>query len=226
MYRQATVGRRAERRILWAGSLLSLALVGVASASSLVGSVHDLSAGPVARGPGAEGLERQACLYCHTPRTSASAKVPLWNPQAPPQPYVIGRGGEEAPSFSPAPGLTSNLCLTCHDGSVATDAVVRTAQGRSRSAGLVSDASGVEVFADSGGSLDAGSGATHPVGVVYRAAQDLVPAPADGQFPNGVRLIDGKVECGTCHNPHSGSSPPFLVTSNVGSALCYTCHLK
>lgn len=68
----------------------------------------------------------------------------------------------------------------------------------------------------------------HPVGIVYDPARDpqLVPAPPDGKFPNGVRLVDGRVECVSCHNPHDPANRPFLVTSDEGSALCYTCHNK
>jgi predicted CXXCH cytochrome family protein len=75
-------------------------------------------------------------------------------------------------------------------------------------------------------SLSSGSTTSHPVGVPYTMSPDLVSTPPDGKFPNGVRLIDGKVECASCHNPHSATSAPFLATSNEGSNLCYTCHVK
>lgn len=35
-----------------------------------------------------------------------------------------------------------------------------------------------------------------------------------------------KVECATCHDPHSTANATFLRTSNAGSALCLACHVK
>lgn len=35
-----------------------------------------------------------------------------------------------------------------------------------------------------------------------------------------------KVECATCHDPHSSTNPTFLRISNAGSAVCLTCHVK
>lgn len=66
----------------------------------------------------------------------------------------------------------------------------------------------------------------HPVGVNYPASGSFVPAPPDGRFPNGVHLTNGRVECDSCHDPHDPTKPPFLLTSNESSALCYTCHVK
>lgn len=34
------------------------------------------------------------------------------------------------------------------------------------------------------------------------------------------------VECASCHDPHVSANPTFLRRSNVGSALCLTCHTK
>ena len=35
-----------------------------------------------------------------------------------------------------------------------------------------------------------------------------------------------KVECATCHDPHTAAVPLFLRTTNAGSALCLACHIK
>jgi predicted CXXCH cytochrome family protein len=42
-----------------------------------------------------------------------------------------------------------------------------------------------------------------------------------------VPLINGNVECTSCHNPHVQNTDPngnFLVINNAGSTLCYACH--
>jgi predicted CXXCH cytochrome family protein len=35
---------------------------------------------------------------------------------------------------------------------------------------------------------------------------------------------DSSVTCGTCHDPHSNSTPPFLRVDNSADALCLDCH--
>jgi predicted CXXCH cytochrome family protein len=75
----------------------------------------------------------------------------------------------------------------------------------------------------------------HPVSFVLplKAAPDLVPSltanPPTTADPTGaVKLINGNVECTSCHNPHVQNIDPnnsnFLVISNSGSQLCLACH--
>lgn len=61
----------------------------------------------------------------------------------------------------------------------------------------------------------------HPVGVVYDTARaDLKrPAPRD-------LLVDGKVECTSCHVPHEEESAfPHRLRSETTTALCNSCHV-
>jgi predicted CXXCH cytochrome family protein len=79
----------------------------------------------------------------------------------------------------------------------------------------------------------------HPVGFDYEAS-----ATAD---PTGIRLstaagVTGtiaedmlfgagsdRMECASCHDVHDNSvvgQQPFLIKTNIGSALCTTCHIK
>ncbi|MGE5553979.1 MAG: cytochrome c3 family protein [Betaproteobacteria bacterium] len=216
-------------RVFWMAVLSVVGFAGSAWAASLVGSVHDLSAGPAGREQTGGAVEdRRSCPYCHTPHTSAPATAPLWNPHQPLQSYAIGSPGKggQLPTTAAALGQSSSVCLTCHDGAVAIDAIANVAKKAPEpESALMTFGQGQ--FADlTSASGSNGPQTSHPVGVPYRFAPDLVPAPADGRFPNGVRLIDGRVECASCHNPHGAGSPPFLVTSNGGSALCCTCHLK
>ncbi|HEY5595329.1 MAG TPA: hypothetical protein VIL61_09280, partial [Nitrospiria bacterium] len=110
----------------------------VAAASALggtiVGSRHDLSALNV-RGYGSEtgpmtggsfNDYRETCVYCHTPH-NAGTTAPLWNRELP---SPLGYEMYSSPNFdSPstankAPDGISLGCLSCHDGSVAVDAVL------------------------------------------------------------------------------------------------------
>ncbi|HHW14552.1 MAG TPA: cytochrome c3 family protein, partial [Firmicutes bacterium] len=133
----------------------------------------------------------------------------------------------QSPAASGVLGQSSNVCLTCHDGAVAIDATANVVprQTPKPQSAFVTFGQGQSSDLESP-SGSRGPETSHPVGVLYSFAPDLAPAPADGRFPNGVRLIDGRVECASCHNPHNAGSPLFLVASNAGSALCSTCHIK
>lgn len=110
----------------------------VAAASALggtiVGSRHDLSALNV-RGYGSEtgpmtggsfNDYRETCVYCHTPH-NAGTTAPLWNRELPsPLGYEMysSPNFDSPPTANKAPDGISLGCLSCHDGSVAVDAVL------------------------------------------------------------------------------------------------------
>jgi len=48
-------------------------------------------------------------------------------------------------------------------------------------------------------------------------------APYD--LPRELRLYDGKIGCGTCHNAFS-KEKSMLVINNRRSRLCLECHIK
>jgi predicted CXXCH cytochrome family protein len=90
----------------------------------------------------------------------------------------------------------SRVCMSCHDGTAGA------AVGFSMRAG--------------GGGMD------HPVGVDYAAAAARRPGryvPA-GAVPRSVPLVDGRVECTSCHD--GASSSPSHVAAQP--QLCYACH--
>lgn len=236
------------RRGFIALSLLALSAVGVSvSAASIVGSYHDLS-WINARHVAYSGWQyfddyNEVCVYCHTPHHANQAAGPLWNRATNTTAFQLYTSGtlDAAPD---QPGPSSRLCLSCHDGTVAVDAILNAPppdaddEMSSRHGKMVipyqqshTDCSfchrGNTSWGDFRGSFFGTSLADeHPVGLSYTSAPDLMDAPVDGRFPNGVRLVNGKVECVSCHNVHDPAIPPFLRTSNAGSALCYTCHKK
>lgn len=106
----------------------------------------------------------------------------------------------------------STYCLGCHDGVIAppvggflpsTEAALRDFKSRLGSFG----------------------GRDHPVGIEYTRVQQARPRefthPAS--LPPAVKLVNGRVECTTCHDPTS-SLRAMLVMDNRGSRLCLTCH--
>lgn len=186
----------------------------------------------------------EICVYCHTPH-NATVEVPLWNRELSTVTYTTYSSG----SMTTQPGQPSHyslLCLSCHDGTLAIDAI---ANYNPATADLLG-------YPDPHGSMKAGPGYNthtdcyschrgntlfpnfapsflttdlsndHPIAMTYPESPKY-HSPLDSEnFANGIRLIDGKVECSTCHNVHDPDIKPFLRTSNVGSELCLTCHIK
>lgn len=67
-------------------------------------------------------------------------------------------------------------------------------------------------------------------GSVGRQKTDLILyTRSDATAYNGNVIAGGAqpyVECATCHDPHTSSTPTFLRMSNTSSALCLSCHVK
>jgi predicted CXXCH cytochrome family protein len=68
---------------------------------------------------------------------------------------------------------------------------------------------------------------SHPIGVSYKEsiARKMGEYQPASMLPPEIRLFDGKIGCGTCHNIYS-KERFMLVMSNVKSRLCLECHIK
>jgi len=69
--------------------------------------------------------------------------------------------------------------------------------------------------------------ANHPIGISYeeisrKKSKEFRPLY---MLRKEIRLFDGKIGCGTCHNIYS-KEPYMLVIDNNGSRLCLECHNK
>ena len=126
---------------------------------------------------------------------------------------------------SPALGTDSTLCLSCHDGTVAGSPGALVAYGQVPLSGQMNSA---DVFGTNLTTM-------HPVSFTLplKSSPDLVPSltanpPSTADQTGAVRLINGNVECTSCHNPHvqntDPNNPNFLVIDNSSSALCLACH--
>jgi len=112
---------------------------------------------------------------------------------------------------------STRLCLSCHDGVLASEIV-----GGGHDADLFAAGALVNLRRD------------HPVGVEYprtgRSAgasrRDFEPI-ARLATEGAIKLPGGRVECISCHDPHAAfGHPDMLVKSNRRSALCLSCHRK
>jgi len=88
----------------------------------------------------------------------------------------------------------SHDCLSCHDGTIASD-------------------------------IGRDDHQSHPVGVVHttRSGDTEMPVKPRQMIDPRIRLLDGRIGCGTCHNAYSREANQ-LVMSNQGSAFCLSCH--
>jgi predicted CXXCH cytochrome family protein len=242
------------------GMLFVASMAMAAAGDGITGTKHDLSLTGTAGNNAAFGTdgENRICIYCHAPHNTlkpsdAAAQgllyVPLWNHEVTVQTYKMYSAGTELPNDvnhqsqamiallgGDQPGGVSRLCLSCHDGSVATNSY-------GFAPGVVN--AGVKKITSAnvsliGGDLGDGGGYDlsnhHPIGFDYadakshdnELAETSVQLGANADVTIGSLLWNGKMECTTCHDVHNtkNTGEKFLWKSDGGSALCGTCHLK
>ena len=183
----------------------------------------------------------EICIFCHTPH-SASVGVgtlPLWNRAVSTETYGVYTSDtmdatpDEIGIADPDDATVSNLCLSCHDGTIAINSLNRVssvnpnvdmaASGKLTAGALNSNSSAL---------LDTDLSDDHPVNFTYDTALATLdgglhdPVDANGSGLGGARLFGGTVQCASCHDPHTSAQPAFLRASMDGSGLCLECHDK
>ncbi len=213
---------------------LAMAPSRVAAQTGIRNTKHNLSATSTntVRATGESGI----CVFCHVPH-HARSDAPLWNRGSSAATYTP----YTSPSLQGATGQPtgySKLCLSCHDGSIAIGAVL-VMPGTSTPGTIAMTGTGA------GGVMPAGASLTgtnlmsdHPVSFVF----DQNVRTNDGELadpatlgPSSLPLSEGAtpgvrntMQCSTCHDPHTDTSPKFLRQSARGRTtnLCLTCHTK
>jgi hypothetical protein len=201
-----------------------------ARVSDVANTKHNLSAsGP---GPVRAVSETQICVFCHTPHHAESTPgAPLWNrglSSATYTPYASSSIEASAAEMAAAPGGTSKLCLSCHDGTLAIGNVnVLNAQSNaSISMGGTGAGSVMPPGAGAGTGFTRNLGVDltndHPISFTF----DATLAAADGELrvPDGTTvgtraagvqprpklpLEAGQMQCATCHDPHLRETDPL-----------------
>lgn len=216
-----------------------LALLAAVSAPAIAAGIADTKHNLSVTGPGTikSTDQTEICVFCHTPHDAIkNDNIPLWN-------HTLSTTASYGTYVSPTLDATdagdiggvtatnaavSNLCLSCHDGTVAVNSMNNPSNARPTTtmAGGVTKITGAA-------NLGAGSDALkndHPVNFTYDAA--LVTADGGLKAPGsltGVKLFANKVQCASCHDPHTSQDPTgqaFLRVSMSGSTLCLSCHSK
>ncbi len=205
------------------------------------------------------GLNR-ICVYCHAPhhtikpadaQTLGYAYVPLWNHDLTTQQFTMYANGSgipgdptrQAPNTSnttgnvntptTSMGSPSMLCLSCHDGTVATDAYGNAGGPSSSGYGSynfsASKSTGTQFIQGSAYQIGAGGDLTnhHPIGFNYFTAYTnslsstqgnyALAAPSTPMGTSGRTIAQllwnatytnkvqsgGTMECTTCHSVHN-----------------------
>jgi hypothetical protein len=168
--------------------------------------------------------ETQVCVFCHTPHAAESTTpgAQLWNRKLSGQtytPYSSSSMEADPTELAAAPGGSSKLCLSCHDGTMAIDKV-NVLNGAPNAtiaiSGLTSPVKMPSGSSTSGFTRDLGTDlrADHPISFTYNstiAGYDgelrgpdgtVVGTRTQGGTPPKMPLESGQMQCATCHDPH------------------------
>lgn len=177
----------------------------------------------------------EACVYCHSPHGGRNER-PLWNRVLPLGPYRMYSSGTIDMITDAQPTGTSRLCLSCHDGTIALDDVINqplTHTGPNAPGETIKrcatdchkggDPSGGFNWEKVWFELDFSK--QHPISITYDPVRDAGFRPAAAVEAAGLKLEDGKVQCNSCHDPHTQQNRKFLRVPNSAGSLCLVCHL-
>jgi predicted CXXCH cytochrome family protein len=164
------------------------------------------------------------CTFCHAPHSGLGGVTPLWNQKLSQQTYTPYKSTtyRQQGNTQPTLGVTSSLCLSCHDGTVAV--------GQSAAYGPL-PTTGQLRSADSFGTTLSGS---HPFSLVTplkdspSLAASLAAQGKTADPTGAVKLVNGSVECTSCHDPHVQNidkiAQNFLVRDSSNAQMCLACH--
>jgi len=181
---------------------------------------HDLSNGSQT-GP-------DVCLYCHMPHM-ANPSLGLWSHQVSGAQYqlydktVSTTYSQGAPAISTSVASPSRLCLSCHDGTVGLGAM-------NFSSAPLPTSKALSPADDLGTDLRS----SHPMAFDQwnpdnTLLQVLFSSNPRATANSKVQLWNGRIECTTCHEPHTPNLDPqrslmFLSVNNANGMLCLACH--
>lgn len=247
-----------QRRHIFLATVVAVTCVVFASVSyaGISNTVHNMSI----TGPGTikATSETEICVFCHIPH-NANPAVPLWNHDMSGAAYTmydsdyLRRAGYPEPTglgtTAGNPGLISRLCLSCHDGTVATGAVyiVRGTILGNNVIAMTGVAPTTETMPTTAtGYIGTDLTRHHPVGIKYDPSVTIsFGAAGSGVNPRTIELLSSPsaplklysysginyVECASCHDPHLENYEFLRVTSGTTNAAkvvttCTSCHDK
>ena len=207
------------KRILLAIGILVFGLsLASYSHSGIVGSAHDFTE----TGKWTQWNpfhENEICIFCHTPHASLP-DAPLWNHQITSTVFTLYSSSTLHATISQPSGV-SKLCLSCHDGTLAVNAYNGSNPADDgRTASFIPGVSG-DLMND------------HPVSFTYDSALAIedgalhdpaIVSSGNGGTISSDLLVDGILECSSCHDVHNKYSGNTWLLKRPRNQLCLTCH--
>ena len=212
-----------------------------ATGNSMIGSKHDLGylnqrafgsdVGPM---QGTAYIDfGEICVYCHTPH-NADPIAPLWNRQLPSHSSYKLYSSPNFDSKNDGPDGISLACLSCHDGTVAVDAVVNQPKSREIiDTGVhykMKPAGDAEAGGDSCGKChDRGAGAYGGMSGAHDATLKYLQTDLTNDHPISVSLPPYNIDQGfnqpTIPSKEGGRAFPNGVKTFAGDKIqCASCH--
>lgn len=241
------MNKRDKTKAFVAGLLIALSgvLAGGAWAAGIADTRHNLSTSNLIAGAIKSTDQTEICIFCHTPHAAIkNNNIPLWNHTlstvatygvytSPTFNGAVADGGDVADvgGVTEATAAVSNLCLSCHDGTLAVNNLSNPSNGRPDSTFAGDGKIPAGAATNLGSTADALKN-DHPVNFTYDAALVTRDGNVSLKAPTaltGVKLFSNKVQCASCHDPHVSQDPTgkaFLRVSMAGSSLCLACHTK
>ncbi len=208
------------KKFLLASALLSLGTMLQAQVAGDVLGSHNLSLSGTSPVKG----RLDPCLFCHVPHSGVqNSNAALWTQTLSSQTYTTYSSTTlHNTSQQPTLGTDSSLCLSCHDGTVAVGQTQPSGQVPTTGSMYPSDVFGTNLQG------------SHPFSLKLPLvdAADLVPSlvlsGTTADPLKAVTLINGDVECTSCHTPHNQAidmvSKNFLVRDSSSGQMCLSCH--
>lgn len=177
---------------------------------------------------------QEACIYCHSPHGGRTER-PLWNRVLPNGPYQMYDTRSLSMIADAQPTGTSRLCLSCHDGTIALDDVINPPLTHTGPSAPGETIKRCATDCHNGGNPKGGFNwekvwfdtrleKQHPISITYDPTRAAGFRPATAVAAAGLKLEDGKVQCNTCHDPHTQQNRKFLRIPNTAGSLCLVCH--
>ena len=211
----------------------------VAPKSAIAGSAHDFRSGIAGSTTTWSTVSYGLCNFCHIAhKLGASPSGPgylLWNHTiSSTSSYgvyssdsMLATPTDLGSNNTPSNLTVSNLCLSCHDGTVAINSYYESVGSAGSATATFMPAS----FVVNDLTKQHPVNFTYPTGAPATTIGLLVPASTSSVDGAGqVPLFNGKMQCATCHDAHNSASHIFLrtfpttaATTSTGS-FCVYCH--
>jgi len=167
-------------------------------------------------------LGSAGCLFCHASHSGVPG-TPLWGHALSIQTYqTYSSTSMKNTTGQPLLGDASSLCLSCHDGTVAVGQMVPSGEVSMSGSMFSKDVFGTDLRTSHPFSM------AKPLQDSANLVQDLAQAGTTADPLQLVKLVDGSVECSSCHDPHNQIGDPlapyFLVRDASSGQLCLACH--